>query len=82
MQIIMSVYVFASMSAYIYMFVGMYMCMNMIVCIYSICMCVKTMYSAVRVPLVLKCAIQIRFIIITIIIIIIIITYNTEQQHR
>ena len=67
---VMSVYIYLYMCPCIYLCVDMYMCVNMIVsymfydcfmyvhmCTYCICMYVMTMYSAVRIPLVLNCAI-------------------------
>ena len=58
-------------------------CMSTHKCIRCICMYFLTMYSAVRIPLVLKCAIYIRFIIIiTVIIIIIYVQEPVGQTNR
>ena len=53
-------------------------CIHVHTCTYCICMYVMTMYSAVRIPLVSNCALQIRFIII----IIIIIFEETDKAYR
>ena len=67
----MCVYIIYIIGVFMYRHVYVYeydFFMYVHMCTYCICMYVMTMYSAVRIPLVSDCAIQIRFFIITIII--------------